>query len=597
MTSEITWAVQAYRLSKPNPFRLGSMIVLSLLTAVLDAVSMSVFFPLLVFLDGGAAALATKLPFPFDRGYALVGAYIAGYELLSLMAFAVTLLCVRYWVAYIQQKLSIGIAVDAVSVLRRKIHRAFLESDLNFHVQRHAGTRYTAVYTYAQQVGGTIIMLSQFLVAGLVCGAYAALLLYISPSMTLVALPVLAVVLFAYRGLMMRSKKAATEYNLHIAELNNVLTEHLQGVRPIKLHNREAAMTESFAKKTDDNLALYARLLLLQAVTGATLNPVLMIAGAAMIYLSLTWLQVGLPQLGTFAVVLFRMLPLLGAVGTLRTSLQAYGPSLDLYRKALQEAEAERTIRSGDKPFAGVAREIAFERVSFTYPKAGAAALDDASLTIPKGLTVALVGRSGAGKSTIVDLLARLYDPDAGRILVDGAPLPDFDLASLRRSMALVSQDSFLFDATVRDNVSFGLDRSLGDAELEGVLRRAHALDFVRALENGFEARVGERGVKLSGGQRQRLALARAFAMNPALLILDEPTSALDSESEQAIQEALAGIRGRVTMVIVAHRFATIRDADLIHVVDNGRIVASGTHASLWNDNGHYRHLSELQDS
>lgn len=597
MTNEVTWAVQAYKLSKADPLRLGWMIVLSLLTAVLDAVSLSVFFPLLVFLHEGAAALATKLPFPFNRVYAMVGGHIAGYELISLMAFAVTLLCVRYWVAYIQQKLSIDIAVRAVSALRRNIHQAFLESDLNFHVQRHAGTRYTAIYTYAQQVGGTIIMLSQLLVAGLVCGAYAALLLYISPQMTLVSLPVLAIVLFAYRGLMARSKKAATEYNLHIARLNDVLTEHLQGVRPIKLHNREAAMTERFGQTTDDNLALYARVLLLQALTGATLNPVLMIAGAAMIYLSLTWFHVGLPELGTFAVVLFRMLPLLGALGTLRTSLQAYGPSLDLYRKALHEAEAERAVRSGPRRFGGIERAITFDQVSFTYRNSPVAALDRASLAIPKGVTVALVGRSGAGKSTIVDLLARLYDPNSGQILVDGTPLPEFDLPSLRRSVALVSQDSFLFDDTVRENVSFGLDRTLDDAELEDVLRLAHALEFVRALEGGFEARVGERGVKLSGGQRQRLALARAFAMKPTLLILDEPTSALDSESEQAIQQALAGIRGRVTMLIVAHRFATIRDADLIHVVDDGRIVASGTHASLWNDNGHYRHLSELQAS
>lgn len=595
MSTEISWALQAYRLSNANPARLLGVVALALLTAVLDAVGMSVFLPLLVFMQGGVEALATKLPFPFDAAYAAVGARVAGYELITLMSLAISLLCLRYWIAYVQQKLSIQIAAQAVSTLRRKIHLAFLESDINFHVQRHAGTRYTAVYTYAQQVGGTIIMLSQLLVALLVCAGYAALLFYIAPQISLAAIPVLAVILLAYRGLMTRSKQAATEYNIHMARLNDALTEQLQGVRPIKLHNREAMMADKFARITDMNLSMYSRVLLVQAITGATINPVLLIAGAGLIYVSLTWFNADLPTLGTFAVVLFRMLPLLGALNTLRTSLHAYGPSLDLYQKALHEAQAERAIRSGGRPFDRIAQQIAFDRVTFKYPNSSLAALDNVSLSIPAGLSVAIVGRSGAGKSTIVDLMARLYDPSAGSIIIDGVPLSEFDLGSLRRSVALVSQDSFLFDATIRENVSFGLDRELDDAAMESVLHRAHALEFVRALPDGFDAVVGERGVKLSGGQRQRLALARALAIEPSLLVLDEPTSALDSESEQAIQQALMELRGKITMVIVAHRFATIRDSDLIHVLKDGKVIASGTHTALWQENEHYRHLSELQ--
>lgn len=595
MKNELTWAWQSIRLSKVSPLQLAWLVILSLLTAVLDSLGLSVFLPLLIYLEGGAAALATRLPGPFDRIYALVAKDIAGYELIAILGVAIALLCVRYLVSFVQQKLSIDMAARAIATLRRRIHQTFLESDLSYHVQRHAGSRYTAVFTYAQQVGGTIMMLAQLLVAILVCSAYALLLLYVSPIMTIAALPVLWLVIFAYRWLLIRSKQASTEHNLHTATLNDELMEHLQGIRPIKLHNCEIPMADALAATTWKNLSLYSRVLMLQAVIGATITPILLIAGAALVYVSLAWFNVGLAVLGTFSVVLFRLLPLMGSLNTLRASLHAYAPSVELYQKALREAEAERTIVSGARPFTGIDREILFDRVRFTYQNTIVAALDGVSLNIPARRVVAIVGRSGSGKSTITDLLARLYDPAAGQITIDGVSLRAFDLRSLRESVALVSQDSFLFDTSVRDNVSLGLAAPLDDKALEAVLQQAHALEFVQALAGGFDARVGERGVKLSGGQRQRLTLARGLARKPALLILDEPTSALDSESEKAIQEALDELRGKITMVIVAHRFATIRNADLIHLLVDGKVVASGTHELLRRDNELYRNLSELQ--
>jgi ATP-binding cassette subfamily B protein len=239
--------------------------------------------------------------------------------------------------------------------------------------------------------------------------------------------------------------------------------------------------------------------------------------------------------------------------------------------------------------------EIAFEDVVFHYPsRPGTAALDGVSLTVQPGETVALVGPSGAGKTTIIQLLLRFYDPDRGVIRFDGVDLKDMAREDFRRHISLVPQDPVIFADTARENIRFGRPGA-SDAEVEAAAKAAAADEFLRALPNGYDSYVGERGVMLSGGQKQRVAIARAILRDAPVLLLDEATSALDAESERAVQQAVDELAEGRTTIIVAHRLATVKKADRILVFDSGRIVAQGSHDTLVAEGGLYARLARLQ--
>jgi ATP-binding cassette subfamily B protein len=239
--------------------------------------------------------------------------------------------------------------------------------------------------------------------------------------------------------------------------------------------------------------------------------------------------------------------------------------------------------------------DVGFDNVSFAYPtRPDVLAVDGVSLAVKAGEKVAIVGPSGAGKSTLFHLLLRFYDPAGGTISLDGVPIKSADPRELRSRIALVAQDSVVFAASARENIRFGRPDA-SDADVERAADLAHASEFIRRLPDGFEAQLGERGVTLSGGQRQRIAIARAILRNAPLLLLDEATSALDAESETLVQTALEELMRHRTTLVIAHRLATVLSCDRIMVMDRGKIVEQGTHASLVAANGLYARLARLQ--
>jgi ATP-binding cassette subfamily B protein/subfamily B ATP-binding cassette protein MsbA len=236
-----------------------------------------------------------------------------------------------------------------------------------------------------------------------------------------------------------------------------------------------------------------------------------------------------------------------------------------------------------------VVHEIQFENVEFEY-REGQPVVRDFNVAVPGGSVVALVGRSGAGKTTVTDLVARFHDPTQGRILLNGSDIREFPLSTYRDLLAIVQQDVFLFDGSVRDNIAYGRQDAT-DAEIEDAARRANAHEFIVKLPEQYEAFIGERGVKLSGGQQQRLAIARAILASPQILILDEATSNLDTESEQLIQASMATLLAGRTTFVIAHRLSTIRRADLILLMEDGRVIERGTHEQLMRARGAYHRM------
>jgi ATP-binding cassette subfamily B protein len=421
------------------------------------------------------------------------------------------------------------------------------------------------------------------------------LMFWVNPTLALITgiiVPISAIISIRYGGRMTRTWRMLFS---RVGEFNARIEENVGGMRVVQAFANEDYERELFA---GDN-ARY-RETKLEAYR-------LMATGMSLSYVSMRFTQLVVMIAGSYLVLHDQLseggfVSFLLLVGVFFRPVEKINAVLEIYPKGiagfkryteLLETEPDVVDAPHARPVRGLRGDIRYENVSFGYGP-HKSVLEHVDLEIRAGETVAFVGPSGAGKTTITSLLPRFYEPDAGRILIDGIDTRDMTLASLRREIGIVQQDVFLFAGTIRENIAYGrLDAT--EEEIMEAARRAR-LDLVIAnMPNGLDTVIGERGVKLSGGQKQRLAIARMFVKNPPILILDEATSALDSETERAIQQALAELsKGRTTLVI-AHRLATVQHADRIVVIDETGIAEQGTHAELLARDGMYRRLHEAQ--
>lgn len=393
-------------------------------------------------------------------------------------------------------------------------------------------------------------------------------------------------------------RKLARESQDRVAELGNRIDETIHEIRIVQAYGHEDADRQDFGRRVEDSFATARQRVASRAKLVAAVLLLVFGAIAFILWVGGHDVLAGRLSAGELSAFVFYAAIVAGSIGALSEvwgELQRAAGATERLMEILATTPAIQAP-ANPRPFPTPARgAIAIDGVRFHYPsRPDTPALDDFSLAVQPGETVALVGPSGSGKSTVFQLLLRFYDPAAGQLCIDGVPLAEADPLALRRHIALVSQEAVIFAASVADNVRYARPDARFD-EVQAACRAAFADEFIAGLPQGYDTDLGERGVRLSGGQRQRIAIARAILADRPLLLLDEATSALDAESERMVQQALDGLMRQRTTVVIAHRLATVQKADRIVVMDGGRIVQQGSHADLIAADGLYARLARLQ--
>jgi ATP-binding cassette subfamily B protein len=549
----------------------------------------------LVIAAGTVLALGQGLKFLVDKGFAKGDASLLDQAVLILLGVVALLAVATYARFYLVSWIGERVVAD----IRRDVFSHVVSLDPGFYEQVRTAeilSRLTTDTSIVQVVVGSSVSIAARNLLLFLGGT--AMLFVTSPKLTglvFLVVPLVLIPILTYGRQVRRLSRASQD---RVADVGIYIEESLSNVRTVQAFTHEDDDRRDFGLRVED--AFGVALARIKARALLTAIVLLLVFGAISIILWIGGKDVlaGTLTGGDFSSFLFYSMVVAGAVGAISEVMgdlqRAAGASERLFELLATEPAitAPANPVALPKPARGA---IDFNAVSFRYPmRPDRLALHGLTLSVKPGETVALVGPSGAGKTTLFQLLLRFYDPEQGAVSFDGVDLRAADPRDLRRRIGLVSQDPVVFAGSVRDNIRYGRPDA-SDADIEAAATAAYAMEFIEKLPKGFDTELGERGVRLSGGQRQRIAIARAVLRDPALLLLDEATSALDAESERAVQRALDRLMKGRTSLVIAHRLATVVSADRIIVLDQGRIVAEGTHNALIKQDGLYARLAAMQ--
>ncbi len=530
-----------------------------------------------------------------DDGFAAGNIALLDNALVALLVIVVVLAGATYSRFYLVSWIGERVMAD----LRKAVFQHTLRLDPAFYETMRIGevmSRLTADTTLIQAVVGTSASMALRNVL-LVLGGMA-MLAITSPRLTLLVMLVVPLILVPILVFGRQVRRLSRESLDRLADVSAYVDESIANIRTVQAFGHETLDRARFSDRVEETFATSVRRIRARALLTAIV--ILLIFGAIGVILWIGGRDVisGRLSAGDLSAFVFYAVIVASSVGAISEVIGELQRAAGATERLFELMDIEPKIVPPDRPRSLPKRaeaRVSVEGVTFRYPsRPDDAALTEFSLDVAPGETVALVGPSGAGKTTVFQLLLRFYDPDAGRLSLDGTDLRDLDPAELRHHVGLVPQEPVIFSADAWENIRYGRPGA-SDEDVRAAADAASASSFIDALPDGFDTFLGEKGVRLSGGQRQRIAIARAILRDPELLLLDEATSALDAESERAVQTALTGLMQDRTTLVIAHRLATVTAADRIVVLDEGRIVAEGTHQELIHKGGLYARLAELQ--
>lgn len=585
---------------RPHRAKLAGVVGLNAVAAVADVFSLTLLIPFLnaLFKTGDILPVSGVIA---DVLRATIGALLVpGDDMVSLRNVILVILVavtIKNTLVWLSGQIGVQLQEYVVRDLRDAVYAHLLRLPLPWFTSNKVGQVISRVLTdtnNAKTVVTELVTRSIWSSAQVIATIVGMVLL--SWQLTLAALVVAPLTIGALQPVLRKLRKGYRRLGNDQGELTSLVQEVVSGVRLIKSYGAEPVEQQRFVTRNASFARGYVRVGRLAMLSGpvtetlGTFTAVAILWYGANLVLEAKTLRGA--ELIVFLVWVMRLLQPLKQLSQVPPAAQQSLASAERIFEIL-DAPAETATDRGTITTPTFDRELRFDAVSFAYD-GGADALSDVSFTATKGEIVALVGASGAGKSTLVDLIPRFIEPTRGQITLDGVNVREIRLDALRSLTGIVSQDTVLFNDTVRANVAFGRTNA-SQEQLDVAARAANALDFIEALPNGWETNLGERGMRLSGGQRQRLAIARALLSDPPILILDEATSALDAESERLVQEAIDRLLVGRTVFVIAHRLATIQHADRILVFDRGRVVEEGRHEALLSTGGAYARLYALQ--